>query len=227
MMEKEGELLKQEYIYLKDPALLTKSLKVMLLILVFITILSLFFDFMHWQFPSEDEATKEDIEISDIVQLIFFLFYLIGLFIFNITYMIWVYRANLNCHGFGAQGMKFSPGWAVGYHFIPILNMYRPYQIIKEVWRVSKNPSDWKKEKVSNLVSIWYLLIWLNVALSHALAKMVGMTQQINFLYNAIVVVSDIFWIALFIVWYLLISQIFNMQESLTGRVNRMSYENR
>jgi hypothetical protein len=31
------------------------------------------------------------------------------------------------------QGPPYAPGWAVGYFFIPILNLFRPYQVAKEV----------------------------------------------------------------------------------------------
>src|SRR5690606_25719047 len=27
-----------------------------------------------------------------------------------------------------------SPGWAVGYWFLPIINLIRPYQIVRELW---------------------------------------------------------------------------------------------
>ena len=32
---------------------------------------------------------------------------------------------------------RFSPGWSVGWWFIPALNLLRPYQVIKEIWRGS------------------------------------------------------------------------------------------
>lgn len=74
------------------------------------------------------------------------------------TFLVWVYRANLNCRGFGARGMQFSPGWSVGFYFIPFLNFYYPYQAMKEIWRASKNPQNWKKEKCSGLVGWWWAL---------------------------------------------------------------------
>jgi hypothetical protein len=30
---------------------------------------------------------------------------------------------------------KYTPGWAVGYWFVPILNLARPYDVILELWR--------------------------------------------------------------------------------------------
>ena len=33
----------------------------------------------------------------------------------------WIYRANANVRALGAKDMKFTPGWAVGWYFVPIL----------------------------------------------------------------------------------------------------------
>jgi hypothetical protein len=49
-------------------------------------------------------------------------------------FLIWFYRAHRNLHSFGVQGLRYSPGWAVGGFFVPILNLVRPYQVMKEVW---------------------------------------------------------------------------------------------
>jgi len=76
----------------------------------------------------------------------------------EISFLVWVYRANLNCHGFGARSMQFSPGWSVGWYFIPFLNLYYPYQAMKEIWKASKNPQNWQRETGSGLVGWWWAL---------------------------------------------------------------------
>jgi hypothetical protein len=37
----------------------------------------------------------------------------------------------------GAAGLKYSPGWAVAYYFIPILSLFRPLQVMRETWKAS------------------------------------------------------------------------------------------
>src|SRR5579883_37701 len=49
-----------------------------------------------------------------------------------VTFLIWVYRTYGNLRAFGATGLSSSPGWAVGYYFIPILWFYKPYQLMNE-----------------------------------------------------------------------------------------------
>ena len=55
----------------------------------------------------------------------------------GIAYSFWVYRAHQNLPSLGAASIEYSPGWAVGSFFVPILNLFRPCQIMLEIWRGS------------------------------------------------------------------------------------------
>lgn len=70
--------------------------------------------------------------------------------------LMWTYRANKNCRGFGAQGMRFTPGWTVGWHFVPGMNLFRPYQVMQEIWKVSTDPVTWQKQAGSLLIKWWW-----------------------------------------------------------------------
>lgn len=41
----------------------------------------------------------------------------------NILLMIWVYRSVSNLVAFNVQGLRFTPGWAVGWFFLPFANL--------------------------------------------------------------------------------------------------------
>ncbi len=79
----------------------------------------------------------------------------------SVFFYIWVFRCYKNCRGFTAN-IRFSSGWAVGYFFIPIWNLFRPYQVMQEIWKISTNPYRAQSNNDSYLVGIWwglYLLI--------------------------------------------------------------------
>ena len=38
----------------------------------------------------------------------------------------------------GSRDTEYTPGWSVGYWFIPLINLYRPYQITAELYRRSE-----------------------------------------------------------------------------------------
>ena len=88
-----------------------------------------------------------------------------------VAFLTWIYRANLNCRGFGAQNMRYTPGWAVGYYFIPFLNLFRPYQVMREIWQVSQNPADWEAQPVSPVLGWWWTAWLTSGVLGHILFR--------------------------------------------------------
>jgi len=56
--------------------------------------------------------------------------------------------------------MKYSPGWSVGWFFVPIANLFMPYWVLKEICQVSSPSSHgrWRQAIVSPVVSLWWLV---------------------------------------------------------------------
>ena len=77
-----------------------------------------------------------------------------------ILLLAWIYRANYNARALGAADMAFTPGWAVGWHFIPIAWFWKPYQAMREIWQASVSPADWKQEVGSPLL-VWWWALWI------------------------------------------------------------------
>ncbi|TLN26675.1 DUF4328 domain-containing protein [bacterium] len=74
----------------------------------------------------------------------------------NIVFLVWVYRANKNLHSLSNTAMVHSPGWSVGWFFIPIANLFKPYQVLRELWVVSS------RGRVSSTALVgWWWAIWL------------------------------------------------------------------
>jgi hypothetical protein len=71
----------------------------------------------------------------------------------------WIYRANANAHSF-SDYMSISPGGAVGWYFVPILNLFKPFQAMKETWLASHYPGNWHSEPAPSIVSWWWGL-WI------------------------------------------------------------------
>ena len=160
MPDNEMSLSEREYSFSKDPTPLTKFLKNMLLISLAVSVLSLISNSMQMNLLSTGTFSQAAAEANDSREQFMNILYLITFIITGITFLKWIHRANLNCHGFGAQGMEFTPSWSIGYYFIPILNLYKPYEAMKEIWKVSTNPTNWQNETGSSLVGWWWAL-WL------------------------------------------------------------------
>ncbi len=58
----------------------------------------------------------------------------------GILTLVWIYRTCANAHALTSHPMEFTPGWAVGWNFVPFALLWKPFQAIREIWNVSKGP---------------------------------------------------------------------------------------
>ncbi|PEQ13749.1 hypothetical protein B2G71_05385 [Novosphingobium sp. PC22D] len=63
--------------------------------------------------------------------------YIITMVATTIIVATWIYRAHANLRDAGIGDLKFSPGWAVGWYFIPIANLFKPFQAMRELREAS------------------------------------------------------------------------------------------
>jgi hypothetical protein len=148
------------YRFTKDPTTLTQVLKFLLWSDFILMGLSLLSDISQLSMLKSGVISHEAAEANDARQGLIAMVYL-GVFVATvITFGMWVYRANINSRGFGAKNMEFTPGWAVGWYFVPFLNLVRPYQAMKEIWNVSVDPQRWQSVNSSAILPLWWTL-WI------------------------------------------------------------------
>jgi hypothetical protein len=63
--------------------------------------------------------------------------YLSVLFLSAVTFLLWLHRAVKNLSSLGARTLRFTPGWAVGWFFVPVMNLIRPSEVVTELWHAS------------------------------------------------------------------------------------------
>ena len=89
----------------------------------------------------------------------------LGMVLFIATAVVmfkWIYRSNHNARQLGAQGMRFTPGWAVGWFFVPVMQLWKPFQVVKEVFQASQNPADPKAVGTGRLLPFWWGVLVLD-----------------------------------------------------------------
>lgn len=79
----------------------------------------------------------------------------------------WIYMTNRNGHAFG-DGLGITPGWSVGWFFVPFLNLYKPFEGVSETWRATVARDDGGTVPVPPLLRWWWGLwiatsIWGNI----------------------------------------------------------------
>ena len=102
-----------------------------------------------------DEETSARVDANDERQRHAMFGYLAAVVLSTIVLLIWTSRTNRACRDLGARGMEFTPGWAWGFWLIPILNLVKPFQIVRELWTTT-DPDG----RASPLVGCWWIA-WL------------------------------------------------------------------
>ncbi|MCK4662317.1 MAG: DUF4328 domain-containing protein [Bacteroidales bacterium] len=136
-----------------------------ILILDLISLVSDFFEYKLLKLAQIGELiTEEMVNSNDTRQQIVGIFYLIVYFISVITFIQWFRRAYYNLH----QRIKYcsqSEGWATGSWFVPIICLYKPYQIMKEMWKETTGLLVNKIENYTNNYNIsvigWWWTLWI------------------------------------------------------------------
>jgi hypothetical protein len=82
-----------------------------------------------------------------------------------IAFLIWYGRAYRNLERLGARGLRYGKRWAIAYWFIPIGNLFRPKQVVNDLWRASDpelpaTANHWQDKPVPALFHWWWAL-WL------------------------------------------------------------------
>jgi hypothetical protein len=98
-----------------------------------------------------------------------------------IAYLVWIYRAHSRLKEMRATNLRFTPGWAVGYQFVPVWNLIRPYQIMREIWHGSDPGGDSFNDCSRRQVhSSWLLRFWWAAALMGGVACSLMLFKEID-----------------------------------------------
>jgi hypothetical protein len=88
--------------------------------------------------------------------------------VYLVVFFMWIYRANKNLRSLRAAGLRFTPGWSVGWFFVPFMNLFRPYQVVSEIWKASTpkvniaDDTSWKSVVTPPIVGCWWALFLIS-----------------------------------------------------------------
>ena len=135
--EKPRKHVRADEMTIKPLAKLTRLLVVLLKVEIGLQLIAVFVGVFCWFEYSHLAANVdagETLLASDLANGIVGLFQLLLAVFLGVTFLRWIYRANKNLHVLSSEPLTFSPGWSVGWYFIPIASLFKPYQAMKEIW---------------------------------------------------------------------------------------------
>lgn len=99
------------------------------------------------------------------------------------VFAMWMCRSYQNLLDLRVRGLRFSPGWAAGYFFIPILMLYRPVQVAQEMYRASgvpdtADPLAWRNAWGSGVIGLWWTF-WIISSILYNVSQL-ALREQAN-----------------------------------------------
>jgi len=110
-------------------------------------------------FISEERASANDLR-EGIIALLYSITYLLT----AIAFIRWFRRAYFNLHQ-QVDHLKYAEGWAAGAWFVPFVNLFRPYQIMKELYTETRKLLSGYEERMGEILPTrllgWWWVFWL------------------------------------------------------------------
>ncbi len=134
------------------------------------------------QISAGETVTKSMARANDdrhllIVRVQLFLFILTA-----IVFLRWLYRSYANLRHMGSGRSDETPRWAVGYWFIPFINLVKPYNIVKELWHRTQYGNVRGHEAavaVPATIGIWWASYLVTGFISRGAAKLSQVAETI------------------------------------------------
>ncbi len=165
------------------------------------------------------KALESPGEIIGYLAIVFLLIFFVG----GIIVFKWIKLANKNVRALGAKNLEFSPGWAVGWFFVPIANLFKPYKVMNEIWSATHSPENWKKNENHRAVQKWWGL-WIGssglIQLSNNLEKKADSVDKIIQL-SYINIGGEILWIFLCLCFLTLVTRISTVQVECFNHITK------
>lgn len=131
---------------------------VLITLVSIILIISILFDFLQIVLLKNPysiiEAEENDFR-QQVIGILLVVFYITSV----VTFIQWFRRAYFNLH-IKANNLEYTEGWAAGSWFVPIVNLFRPYRIMNELYLETQKILSQSNPKYKTIVSTQFVGIW-------------------------------------------------------------------
>ena len=136
-----------------------KTAIILIIVVMIFSVISLFSDSLEYGLLTSSEITTEAAESNDTRQRIIAIFSLIAYIISIVTFISWFRRAYYNLHS-KIENLDNSEAAAAYSWFIPIVNLYKPQNIMKEIFEETELFLEQNIEKYNAPTNISKVQLW-------------------------------------------------------------------
>lgn len=178
-----------------------------------------------------EDVSIEQANANDLRQQILSILFLVAYFISAITFIQWFRRAYSNLQT-KVPYLAYTEGWAAGSWFVPVLNLFRPFQIMKELYvetmdLLRKNGQSDRIALGTVALIIWWTLWIINGILGQIVFRISMSAETLDELMDstAISIVSNLVGIPLALITLKVIRD-YSKVEPIIVELNTSTYIN-
>ena len=164
------------------------NFKILLLLTKLSLYLSLFYSLDMLFFVFLDFYSELTSDITNIIGLLVFPNYLSNIFM-----LFWMYIVARNAHRYTESELNYRTFSIVGWWFVPVLNLLKPYRVMEEVWETSFE-SDGEKKKMDNWFT-WYVFYSLFLLISIFMDRYANISSEDTKAMYGLLEVFRLIWI--------------------------------
>lgn len=131
-----------------------------------------------------------------------------------IIFAMWIYRAAANVIAANITGFDFTPGWAVGWYFVPFANLLQPFLAMRQIWNASHfGGSD--LDRGDPILTLWWTA-WLTSNIAANISMQLAWRSTSADMYEVSLylgIASSILSLVLFVVGMRLVERITEAQR--------------
>ena len=208
----------------KNAKTLNNIFKIILYVLLIIQIIYFIGEIIYINAITQVNLDYDKVEGIEIIQGLLAIPFIIISIIGYIFGGMWIYRMNYNVRCLGATQMRFTPGWSVGWYFIPFINLWKPYQAMKEIYLKTYNLNT-KVSQINNtpgFFPFWWTCWIIGGVLTQAEFRLAWRVDSLDGFIGLgyLGIVSSIFVILNWIFFYKIFKYISSMQAYLYNEKN-------
>lgn len=198
----------------RDLEILTNSLKWLLRAGVLLAVFSLISSYMQLELLQRPFTDAEG-EANDMRERAIGIVTWLTMIATMIIFGRWIVLAHRNVQALGATYVEFTPGWALGWFFIPIANLWKPYQAMRSLWQYSSNVHDAKHVEPIWVLPVWWTLWLLSTVVGNALARLTLKARTLDdfIVSTKVAIFACLFDVALYAVASVLVWRIWEAQR--------------
>jgi hypothetical protein len=178
----------------------------------------------------------EELNSNNLRVQVIAIMYIIVSIISGVTFIMWFRRAYYNLHQ-KVSYLSYDDGWAAGAWFVPIMNWFRPLQIMKELYTYTPEFLTNKGVEFENKLQKWSLIVWWTLWITGGILGNIGSQlsrraeEAVEFIFSTnISIIGNVIGIVLAIITVKIISDYAKVEpllfetEDLNDQINSDSF---